>query len=108
MKQTVNKYDFGEAFTQANRKDNFSYEGLGALFDHLEQYEEDTGEEIELDVIALCGDYSEYESLKAFQEDYGDEYESIEDIEQRTIVIPVSLDEDEDGKVDGSFIIQVF
>ena len=63
---------------------------------------------MELDVIALCGDYSEYENLKAFQDDYGAEYETIEDIEQRTTVIPVSLDEDEDGKVDGSFIIQVF
>jgi len=30
-----------------------------ALFDHLENVEEDTGEQIELDVIGLCCDYEE-------------------------------------------------
>jgi hypothetical protein len=59
MKTTVSRYDFERAFVDANRKENFSYEGLNALFDYLEDYEEQTGEEIELDVIALCCDYSE-------------------------------------------------
>jgi len=36
-----------------NRKTNFSYEGLEILFEYLEELEESTGEEIELDVIAL-------------------------------------------------------
>jgi hypothetical protein len=59
MKTTVSRYDFERAFVDADRRDNFSYEGLNALFDYLEDYEEQTGEEIELDVIALCCDYSE-------------------------------------------------
>lgn len=59
MKTTVSRYDFERAFADAGRKDQFSYEGLKALFEYLEQYEEDTGEEIELDVIAICCDYSE-------------------------------------------------
>ena len=59
MKTTVNRYDFERAFIAADRKENFSYEGLGLLFDYLEEYEESTGEEIELDAIALCCDYSE-------------------------------------------------
>jgi hypothetical protein len=59
MKTTVSRYDFERAFVDADRKENFSYEGLNALFDYLEDYEEQTGEEIELDVIALCCDYSE-------------------------------------------------
>lgn len=58
MKQTVNLYEFREAF-RAIRPDNFSYEGLELLFDYLEQLGEDIGEEIELDVIAICCDYSE-------------------------------------------------
>jgi len=29
------------------------------LFDYLEEYEESTGEEIELDVVALCCEYYE-------------------------------------------------
>lgn len=59
MKTTVSRYDFERAFVDADRKENFSYEALGLLFDYLEDYEEQTGEEIELDVIALCCDYAE-------------------------------------------------
>ena len=58
MKQTVYLNDFINAFQQI-RPDNFSYEGLEQLFDYLESYEEDGQEQIELDVIALCCDYSE-------------------------------------------------
>lgn len=89
MIQTITKSDFTSAFHRMGRGKQFSYEGLIALYDYLEQYEEDIGEQIELDVIAICCEYSEYKSLKEFQEDYGEDYESIEDIEDRTTVIPV-------------------
>lgn len=59
MKTTVSRYDFERAFVDADRKENFSYEALGLLFDYFEDYEEQTGEEIELDVIAICCDYTE-------------------------------------------------
>ena len=59
MKTTVCFYTFLEAFERCDRANQFSREGLGVLFDYLEQYEEDTGEEIELDVIALCCEYCE-------------------------------------------------
>lgn len=59
MKTTVSRYDFERAFADYNRQDQFTYEGLGLLFDYLEQYEEETGQEIELDVVALCCEYSE-------------------------------------------------
>lgn len=59
MKTTVSFYDFERAFADADRKENFSYEGLSVLFDYLEDYEEQTGKELELDVVALCCDYSE-------------------------------------------------
>lgn len=58
MYQSINVYNFRDAFKRMDR-DNFSYEGLEILFNELEQYEVDTGESIELDVIALCCDYSE-------------------------------------------------
>lgn len=44
MKTTVSRYEFERAFADAGRKDNFTYEGLGLLFDYLEQYEEETGQ----------------------------------------------------------------
>ena len=87
MIQTINKSEFTSAFHRAGRGDQFSYEGLIALYDYLEDYEDSTGEQIELDVIALCCDYTEYEDLEAFQEDYGDDYRSIDEIGQATTVI---------------------
>lgn len=59
MKQTVNFSHFVDAFRDAGRESQFSYDALCVLFDHFEQYEEDTGEELELDVIAICCDYAE-------------------------------------------------
>lgn len=58
--QSINNvYQFREAFRLAGRMDQFSYEGLEVLFDYLENLIEDTGETIELDVIALCCEYYE-------------------------------------------------
>jgi hypothetical protein len=89
MKQTVNSSDFHDAFERMGRGDQFSYEALDALFDYLEQYEEETGEEMELDVIALCCDFTEYENLEEFNTEYGKECETLEDIEEFTQVIPI-------------------
>jgi hypothetical protein len=58
MKQTVNFQTFCNAFKQI-RPDNFSYDGLGILFDYLTELENDTGEQLELDVIAICCDFAE-------------------------------------------------
>ena len=58
MKQSVNFSAFVDAFHAYKRYDQFGYDALRILFDHLEEYEQDTGEELELDVIALCCDYS--------------------------------------------------
>lgn len=59
MKTTVSRYDFERAFVDAGRKEQFSYEAMGLLFDYFEEYEEITGEEVDLDVIAVCCEYNE-------------------------------------------------
>jgi hypothetical protein len=59
MKQTIDFNDFVNAFKEADRGEQFSLQGLRALFDYLEDYEESTGEELELDVIALCCEFTE-------------------------------------------------
>ena len=64
MKQTINFNDFCTAFTRYGRDNQFSYEGLVTIFEMLEQYEEDTDQEIELDVIAICCDFTEYDSFE--------------------------------------------
>jgi hypothetical protein len=59
MKTTITLSSFREAFQDAGRGDHFSWEGLEVLFDFLEELEEDTGAEMELDVMALCSDFAE-------------------------------------------------
>lgn len=86
MKESVNFYRFERAFAKV-RPNNFSYKGLKALFEYLEEFEDDTGEEIELDVIAICCDYSEYgDSIVALEEYAGDD---------ETEELLADLDEDE-------------
>lgn len=59
MKTTVTLFDFRDAFRQCGRQDQFSYEALELLFDYFEELEDSTGQEIELDPIAICCEYSE-------------------------------------------------
>jgi hypothetical protein len=92
MKKTVSEYEFNRWFKE-NRPNNFSYEGRQVLFEYLEQYEEDTGEEIEFDPIALCSEYTEYEDLDEFKANYTcEEYQDIEDwdgLNDFTTTIPI-------------------
>jgi hypothetical protein len=74
MKQSVNFYDFCRAFETSGRNDNFSYEGKRALFDYLEDYEDSCGEDLELDVVALCCEFSEYPSAVECISDCGYDY----------------------------------
>jgi len=94
MYANINVWIFRDGFS--TRPDNFSYEGLGALFEYLEEWEESTGSKIEFDPIAICCEYSEYTNISEYNSDYGTEHESYDDIEE-TIVIPIN---------DDSFIIQ--
>ena len=105
MKQSINEYQFRDAFHKMGREEQFSYAGLSALYDYLEQLGDDIGEEIELDVIALCCEYAEYDSLAEFREDYGEEYNTIEDIENETTVIMIDFRRYTNK---GSFIIRQF
>jgi len=90
MKHTINLHDFKDAFwTSDFRQATFSYEGLETLYELLTSYEEDSDTEIELCVVSLCQDFTEYNSLKEFQEHYGDRYKSIEDIENDTMVYEI-------------------
>jgi hypothetical protein len=71
MYQTVNTVStFRDEFRACGRVDQFSYEALGLLFEYLEAFEMDTGEEIELDVISICCDFSE-DSPENIRDQYG-------------------------------------
>jgi len=55
MKTTLSVYDFRDAFIRANRKEQFSYDALGLIYDWLENNDSN----YELDVIGLCCELSE-------------------------------------------------
>jgi predicted ATPase len=110
MVQTINVYSFRDAFEKMGRKDQFSYEGLGVIYELEEERNE--GRTYELDVIGLCGDYREYEDYielyKEYSNLFGDdepmvrlllsEEEILETIEKYTLV----------RKFEGGIIIQAF
>lgn len=110
MKQTVYLGDFRDAFHKMDRGNQFSYEGLGMIFNWFEQFEDDTGEEVELDVIAICCDFNEedwtdiaenYEiELDADDSDEENMNRVVEHLERNTQVIGV-LD-------NGSIIYQAY
>lgn len=96
MIKNINFSDFCDAFKAFDR-DNFGYEGKRALFDYLEQLEEDTGEQIELDVIALCCEYTEYSDIEEIKGVYPS-IKNMEDLQNNTQVI----------EFEGGIIIQDF
>jgi hypothetical protein len=75
MKLTIeNASQFRDEFRQCGRADQFSYEALGLLFDYLEDIDPDH----DLDVIALCCEYSE-DSVEQIADWYGLEFSSVEE-----------------------------
>lgn len=117
MIQEISKSDFVSEFAKMNRENQFSYGGKCALYDYLEMLEEDTEHKIELDIIALCCEYVEFENIKEYLNDYqtdidkddfdfdgdfeAEEYEEavLKEIEEKTTFIKID---------DESFIIQQY
>ena len=64
MYKTITTTDFVQAFRDVGRQDQFSYDALKALFEYYDE------ENIELDVIAICCEWSEY-SEDELQEQFG-------------------------------------
>ena len=68
MKTTItHASQFRDAFRQADRQDQFSYEALNMLYEYFEDIDPD----MELDVIAICCEYAE-DTLEAIANNYWD------------------------------------
>lgn len=86
MYTVVTLDSFREAFERCGREKQFSYEGQGALFNHLQELEDETGEDIELDAIALCCEYVESTIEDALAEtDMG----SVDELREHTDVVSI-------------------
>ena len=98
MKETVTKQRFIQVFNEMNRKNNFSYKGRESLYDFLIDCEEGLEEEIELDPIALCCEFTEYSDFAEFKNEHKD-IDSLVELSMATTVIEID---------DNSFIIENF
>ena len=107
MIDAVTQTEFVDRFVKIDRENNFSYWGRIALFEYLEELEEDMGEQIEFDPIALCCEYTEYESLDELNEVYGKKFEDLDEVSDYTPVIEIKKLNTKTWKYeDGGFIVR--
>lgn len=66
MHITLDKNQFVRRFQSSSRANQFSREGLEAIYD----YYESIGEDLELDIIGICCEWTEYDDLKELCSDY--------------------------------------
>ena len=105
MKQTINLSDFRDAFRDYDRKENFSYEGLELLYDMFEEVDP----EMELDVIAICCDYSE-DDWQSIADNYSIDLDDCEDDDEKEKIVEEYLNDNTFlvGKTNEGFVYQAF
>lgn len=69
MKQTLTTRQAADILSR-DENNSFTYDGALALVEYLETMESDLDSEIELDVVALRCDFSQWDSLREWAEDY--------------------------------------
>jgi hypothetical protein len=69
MKKTLTTYEIADALL-ADKYANWTRPGALALANHLEEIEEGSGQEIELDVVAIRCDFSEWQDLAEWADEY--------------------------------------
>jgi len=102
MYQSVNLHEFRDAFRIYDRTENFSYEGLELIYNWIEEVEESTGEQIQLDVIAFCCDFVEAD-LEEINQNFDKSFESLDDAWSWLLYETEVL-----GKTDNSIVYQAF
>jgi len=81
----VSLSEFRDTFRIWGRSDSFTYEALEHIYDDLME----CGQDVELDVIAICCDYSQ-DTLKNVLKEY--DLDSFEDLERETWALRMSDD----------------
>jgi hypothetical protein len=100
MYDDVSLCDFEDRFNKMGRGNQFSYDGKIALFEYLEDLEDQFGEPIKFDCIALCCEYTEFENLAEYNDAYSQDFEDIDEVGNETVVIRIDNSD--------SFIIQQY
>ena len=86
----VTEYSFRDTFLTSDYKNNFSYDGLTALYDYFSELEADLNESIEFDYISIAGEYSEL-TIDELRDNYfiDKDIDVIEYLQENTIVIEI-------------------
>ncbi len=91
MKHTLTTYEIAD-YLHADKFAGWTRPGAFALAEYLENLEQDLGEEMELDVVAIRCDFNEYTSLEEWAELYF--YSSTSDYEDSLGLTENSTEED--------------
>ena len=105
MKTIVSEYQFVDAFRACGRETQFTVPALRALFEHFEQFEEDTDMELTFNPIEICCGWAEYLCALKAANDFGfkgneldTEEAALDWLHEQTQVVPF----------DGGLVIQQF
>lgn len=101
-----NAYQLEQLFREYGREDYFSYEGFNALYNYLDEYSDEAGEDFKVDVIALCCDFTEYsdweELYNNYSYSYNNESKTFEELEEEG-----ELDDFKEWVQDRTIVIEV-
>lgn len=107
----VSKGNFANAFDGTSLENNFSREARYAIYDHLEELSESTGEDIELDVCAIAGEYEERDFndiAQEYQDDFDLDDDELEDIDIEAVIEKLEYHTQYIGRVGDSLIYASF
>lgn len=108
MKQTVTEYQFVDSFRHAGRESQFTVPARRALFEYLEEYENSTGEELELDPVGICCEWAEHSSAREAADEYGFEAEGDDDDAREKSALDWLREQTQVVEFDGGIVIQQF
>lgn len=102
--ETINPSNLFHMACRMGRGEQFGYKGWQALGDYLEQLSEDIGEDIEVDIVGICCDYSSADSAEDWWQEYG-EYSSIDPTEWEEMAEDEKLQAIEDYLNDHTIVV---
>jgi hypothetical protein len=113
--QTINSASqFADMFKQSSRAGQFSYEALEAIYEYLDEYSESTGENVELDIVAICCEWYEM-TWQEVADQYKVDLSDVEDEDKPDAVYDFLVDEtigvyrvSGDAGIDNSFVFVQF
>ncbi|WP_392654617.1 hypothetical protein [Dehalococcoides sp. THU4] len=92
MIQPVNFDDFAFALGDVGEDNHncpYSFEGLHALFNHLESQEKETESTITFDPWIIASQYKEYDNLTDYNREHDTNFETLKEFMESNFAIPL-------------------